>query len=110
MHIKDIPNWCAASKISGLDNHHKPTLKKILKLWEDNKHQSSVLIVSVGEDQPDLDFHLKTLGFKKMRSVINYGHSSHKTWLRSYQIPKKLWCQVTGYNGKGNWTTINEKY
>ena len=36
--------------------------------------------------------------------MINYGHSSGKTWLMAYQIPKRYWKDNTGFNGKGNWT------
>ena len=104
MNITEIPHWCAGSKISGLHNIHKPTIQEILKLWIDAKHESSVLIVSCGNNETELMEHLKSIGFKKMRNFKNYGHGSKPTWLMAYQIPKKIWCKHTGYDGKGNWT------
>ena len=110
MYITEITKWCAGSKISGLHNIHKPTIQEILNLWIDAKHTSSVLLVSCGNNETELMEHLKSIGFKKWPNMLNYGHASGKTWLMAYQIPKKIWCRETGYNGKGNWTRFNELY
>lgn len=104
MHLARIERWCAGSKLYGLNNATKPTKEKILNLWKQSGHNSSVLIVSCGAKEGPLMEHLKSIGFKKMRNFKNYGHSSGDTWLMGYQIPKKIWCKHTGYDGKGNWT------
>ncbi len=110
MNIKEIPHWCAGSKISGLYGTSKPTIEQILGIWKKAGHTTSVLIVSCGAKETELRDHLKSIGFKKWPNMLNYGHASGKTWLMAYQIPKKIWCKETGYNGKGNWTRFNEFY
>lgn len=104
MYLAKIEHWCAGSKLFGLNNFTKPTIKQILTVWKKSGHTTSVLIVSCGASEIELADHLKSIGFKKMRNVINYGHGSKPTWLMCYQIPKKIWCKETGYNGKGDWT------
>ena len=98
MYITEITKWCAGSKISNLYNASKPTIAQLIKLWADAKHTTSVLVVSCGANETELMEHLKSIGFK------HYGHTSKNKWLMAYQIPKKIWCKHTGYNGKGNWT------
>ena len=99
-----MPHWCAAAKISYLNNYTKPTLNTLLSLWEKDNNSASILVVSCGAKEQELSDYLKSIGFKKWPNMINYGHSSGKTWLMVYQIPKKYWKKTTGYNGKGNWT------
>ena len=106
MIINNIPNWCAGSKLSGLKKWNRPTLKDIIAVWKEQKHTTSVLIVSCGANETELRDHLLSIGFKKMRNFINYGHNSKPTWLMGYQIPKKIWKETTGYNGKGTWTRL----
>jgi len=104
MVLDKIPNWCAGSKLSSLGNCHRPTIAEIIDLWKAYKHTTSVIVVSCGSNEPQLMEHLQKIGFKKMRGFKNYGHGTNKTWLLGYQIPKKIWCDSTGYDGKGNWT------
>ena len=104
MNIKEIPHWCAGSKISGLYNTSKPSIENLIALWHNAKHITSLLVVSCGSEETKLMEHLKSIGFKKMRNFKNYGHGSKPTWLLIYQIPKKIWCSCTGYDGKGIWT------
>ena len=110
MVLNKIHYWCAACKISYLHNASRPTIEQILKLWKAKDFYASVILVSCGEKETELRDHLKSIGFKKWPNMLNYGHASGKTWLMAYQIPKKIWCRETGYNGKGNWTRFNEFY
>lgn len=107
MILSKIPYWCAGIKLSGLTNESKPTIQQILDAWKPQYTdlQGSIIVVSCGADEKELRDHLKSIGFYKHKSFINYGHSSGKTWLMSYQIPKDIWCEKTGFNGKGTWTT-----
>lgn len=104
MVINKIPHWCAACKISSLHNASRPTIEQIIKLWKEQNLTASIILVSCGADETELRDHLKSIGFKKWPNMLNYGHASGKTWLMAYQIPKKIWCRETGYNGKGTWT------
>lgn len=104
MVLNKIPHWCAACKISNLRNADNPTIEQIIKLWKEQDLSASIIIVSCGAKEIGLRDHLKSIGFKKWPNMLNYGHASGKTWLMAYQIPKKIWCRETGYNGKGNWT------
>ena len=110
MVLNKIPHWCAACKISYLRNEHRPTIEQILKLWKEKDLSASIILVSCGANETELQDHLKSIGFKKWPNMLNYGHASGKTWLMAYQIPKKIWCKETGYNGKGNWTRYNENW
>ena len=104
MVLNEISYWCAACKISYLHNASRPTIEQILKLWKEKDLSASVILVSCGAKETELRDHLKSIGFKKWPNMLNYGHASGKTWLMAYQIPKKIWCRETGYNGKGTWT------
>ena len=104
MVLNKIPFWCAACKISYLNNASRPTIEQIIKLWKEQNLSASIILVSCGADETELRDHLKSIGFKKWPNMLNYGHASDKTWLMAYQIPKKIWCRETGYNGKGTWT------
>ena len=110
MILNKIPFWCAACKISYLHNASRPTIEQILKLWKEKDLSASVILVSCSAKETELRDHLKSIGFKKWPNMLNYGHASGKTYLMAYQIPKKIWCRETGYNGKGNWTRFNELY
>ena len=101
-YINKIPYWCAACKISYLYNTSRPTIEQILKLWKEKDLSASIILVSCGAKETELRDHLKSIGFKKWPNMLNYGHASGKTYLMAYQIPKKIWCKETGYNGKGN--------
>lgn len=104
MILDKMPYWCAGSKLSGLIDKNRPTITEILNLWKVRNHTTSIIIVSCGFDEQNLMEHLQKIGFKKMRGFNNYGHGTKKTWLLGYQIPKKIWCESTGYDGKGTWT------
>lgn len=104
MILNEIPHWCAACKISYLHNASRPTIEQIIELWKEQNLSASIILVSCGADETELRDHLKSIGFKKWPNMLNYGHASGKTWLMAYQIPKKIWCRETGYNGKGTWT------
>lgn len=104
MYINKMPSWCAGCKLSGLNDWNRPTLESILQLWKERDKSASLIVVSCGAEETNLMKHLKSIGFIKTRSFRNYGHSSKPTWLMVYQIPKKIWCKETGYNGEGNWT------
>lgn len=104
MYINKIEAWCAGSKLSGLKNWSRPTISDIIAVWNQEKHTTSIIVVSCGANETELRDHLQSIGFKKMRNFINYGHGSKPTWLMGYQIPKKIWRQTTGYSGKGTWT------
>ena len=110
MVINKIPHWCAACKISYLHDTSRPTIEQILKLWKEKDLSASIILVSCGAKETELRDHLKSIGFKKWPNMLNYGHASGKTYLMAYQIPKKIWCKETGYNGKGNWTRHNENW
>ena len=110
MVLNEIPHWCAACKISNLRNEDRPTIEQILKLWKEKDLTASIILVSCGTNETELRDHLKSIGFKKWPNMLNYGHASGKTWLMAYQIPKKIWCRKTGYNGKGEWTHYNENW
>ena len=110
MVLNKIPYWCAACKISYLHNASRPTIEQILKLWKEKDLSASVILVSCSAKETELRDHLKSIGFKKWPNMLNYGHASGKTYLMAYQIPKKIWCRETDYNGKGNWTRFNELY
>ena len=110
MVLNKISYWCAACKISNLHDTSRPTIEQILKLWKEKDLSASVILVSCGAKETELRDHLKSIGFKKWPNMLNYGHASGKTWLMAYQIPKKIWCKETGYNGKGNWTRHNENW
>ena len=104
MILNKIPHWCAACKISQLNEYSRPTIEQILNLWKKRNHSASIILVSCGANETELQDNLKSIGFKKWPNMLNYGHASGKTWLMAYQIPKKIWCKETGYNGKGIWT------
>lgn len=110
MVLNKIPNWCAACKINYLHNASRPTIEQILKLWKAKDLSASVILVSCSAKETELRDHLKSIGFKKWPNMLNYGHASGKTYLMAYQIPKKIWCKETGYNGKGEWTRYNENW
>lgn len=104
MVLNKIHHWCAACKISNLHNASRPTIEQILKFWKENDSTASIILVSCGAKETELRDHLKSIGFKKWPNMLNYGHASGKTWLMAYQIPKKIWCKHTGYDGRGDWT------
>ena len=108
MILNKISYWCAACKISYLHNASRPTIEQILRLWKEKDLSESIILVSCGAKETELRDHLKSIGFKKWPNMLNYGHASGKTWLMAYQIPKKIWCKETGYDGKGEWTRHNE--
>ena len=110
MILNKISYWCAACKISYLHNASRPTIEQILKLWKEKDLSASVILVSCSAKETELRDHLKSIGFKKWPNMLNYGHASGKTYLMAYQIPKKIWCKETGYNGKGEWTRYNENW
>lgn len=110
MVLNKIHYWCAACKISYLRNKDRPTIEEILKLWKEKDLSISIILVSCGAYETELRDHLKSIGFKKWPNMLNYGHASGKTYLMAYQIPKKIWCKETGYNGKGTWTRHNENW